>query len=343
MKELLKLVVSPSPIESAIYIGKNISKSLHEDFREAILITTPQFESHFPFQRKIVIEDGETLKTRSGKERIEDQLLKMRCDRKTTLVAVGGGTLLDVVGYVAATYCRGIPFTSVPTTLLAMSDAAIGGKTGINHEEAKNLFGAFHFPSRIYIDPVFLESLSRTERAWGLAESIKHGLIRDASLFDLIEEHSDPLLNLKDPLFEKMLTASIVVKKQIVEEDPFETKEIRALLNFGHTVGHAIESLSTYKIAHGLAVALGMAVEANLSLLMGRLDEVSHSRMIALLTKLYPLEELKMVKQELLLKKMHHDKKVEKGRIHFIALTAIGKAETQPLKQELLNDALRMC
>lgn len=205
---------------------------------------------------------GEHFKTRETKAKLEDDMLAQHCMRDTCIIALGGGIVTDVAGFVAATYCRGIPVIYIPTTLLAMVDASIGGKTGVNTPKGKNLIGTFTQPSRVYIDVNFLDTLPEVEFNNGMVELIKHALIADKNLFKQIVE-TKITLNDKNYL-QEMIYKSCDIKRIIVEQDP-EEKNRRQLLNFGHTLGHAIEAASDYQIRHGEAVAIGMIMELQLA------------------------------------------------------------------------------
>lgn len=341
MSHLLR--VTPPSWECHIHIGRNLLV-LPDDLEDhrVVLSTEERYGKQIAGHLRaplILLPSGESLKTRKQKEIIEDQLLDMGCSRKTRLIAVGGGTLLDLIGFVAATYCRGVPYTSFPTTLLAMTDASIGGKTGVNLPGAKNGIGAFHLPEAIYIDLDWLKTLPSREILYGLAETIKHGLIWSASLLELVEKNIDDLLTLQSPLIDEVVHASCRVKQEVVRSDPFDRTGIRALLNFGHTVGHALESASSYTLPHGLAVGYGMQLETRLSIAAGLLEKKSGDRILELLSYLYPLNAPWDV--ERLMTLMGTDKKCKGGKVYFVALEEIGKAKLIHLTSELLHHALR--
>lgn len=211
--------------------------------------------------RLLQFEDGEEHKTRQTWARLTDQLLAYGYGRDSCIIALGGGVAGDVAGFVAATYMRGLPVIQVPTSLLAMVDASVGGKTGVDTEAGKNLVGAFHAPSLVVADPGVLRTLPGTELRAGLAEAVKHGAILDVEYFGWINEHAVALQSADSALLEHLVRRSVELKAGIVEEDPFEAGR-RAILNFGHTVGHALERQSGYRLLHGYAVALGMIAEA---------------------------------------------------------------------------------
>ncbi len=285
----------------------------------------------------IVIPPGEQAKTRQTKADIEDQMLEHKLGVDTTVIALGGGVVTDLVGFVAATYCRGIPLISVPTTLLGMVDASIGGKTGVNVAKGKNLIGIYHFPSLVLIDPEFLKTLSKEELRNGMAEVIKYGLIASKKLFTIVENGVDLL---------EAIARSIEIKMAVVEKDPFEQKGYRRVLNFGHTIGHALESLLNYEIGHGDAVAIGMLMESYLSMRMGYLKEQDFNRIHHLLKNQdFPLEILKKVTCARLIKAMALDKKSLENVPRFVLLQSIGRTVSfdgeycTPVKPKLIEEA----
>lgn len=251
---------------------------------------------------------GESSKTRETKQRLEDQMLAKGFGRGCALIAMGGGVTLDLGGFIAATYCRGVPLIHIPTTLLAMVDACIGGKTGVNTPQGKNLIGAFYPAAKVLIDVDTLDSLPEAQMRSGMAEVIKYGLTLDPTLL----EESD---------LERRIFRSCALKKRIIEED-YQESGLRRVLNFGHTVGHAIELLTEYKILHGDAVALGMAIECAMSVEMGYLSEKSFLQIMQLL----PLQELHM-EAEKLMEAMRHDKKSSLKSPRFVVLKEIGEVE----------------
>ena len=231
---------------------------------------------------------GENNKSRETKEYIENKLFKMDATRDSLLIGVGGGVVTDVTGFVASTYCRGVPFVNIPTTLLAMVDASIGGKTGVNVPEGKNLIGTICQPNAVFIDTSTLKTLPVVELKNGISEMIKHGLIADRHYFDFMENHSVAILQ-QDPLIlEKAIYDSIRVKANIVEQDETE-KGMRRLLNFGHTIAHAIETATKYEIAHGRAVAIGMVAESYIAMRLGYLSQVNFESILHIL-ELYKID-----------------------------------------------------
>ena len=274
----------------------------------------------------IVLPDGEVHKNTETLNRIYDALLTHRCERKTTLVALGGGVIGDLTGFAAATYLRGVPFIQVPTTLLAQVDSSVGGKTGINHPLGKNMIGAFHQPKLVLADTSTLNTLLDRELSSGLAEVIKYGLIRDLAFFEWLEQNMEKLL-VRDPAaLAYAIRRSCESKAEIVAADEREGG-IRALLNLGHTFGHAIESGMGYGVwLHGEAVAAGTLLAADLSQRLGWISEADVERM----RKLFDLANLPILAPDLGVEKylelMGLDKKVEGGKMRFVLLRTIGTA-----------------
>ena len=224
---------------------------------------------------------GEDHKNRATNERLEDAMLSAHIERGACIVAVGGGVPLDVGGFIAATYLRGIAHINVATTLLAQVDAAIGGKTGVNTPHGKNLIGAFHHPRAVLLDVDALGSLPTAELRYGLAECAKHATLRDELLFIELERLADDVR----PPSAELIQRSVAVKAAIVSADPFERGE-RAVLNFGHTVGHALEAATNHALPHGAAIAVGMVIESRLAARRGWLDASDVTRLSTLLTRL---------------------------------------------------------
>lgn len=273
---------------------------------------------------KISFPAGEESKTREMKAHLEDELFAHQCGKDTAIIAIGGGVATDLAGYVASTFCRGVPFLSIPTTLLCMVDAVIGGKTGVNTPFGKNLVGTYYPADHILIDTTTLSTLPDREWRNGLAEIIKHGLIRSPKLFQkLIDGHARWVE--KDPEFlQEVIYDSFLIKKEVVEAD-FQETGYRRILNFGHTLAHAIELLENYRIAHGEAVAIGMVAEANLSHKLGLLDKAVCEQIEHIL-KLYefPLAVSNKLTFENLLGAMMLDKKAKHAKPRFVLLEAIG-------------------
>jgi 3-dehydroquinate synthase len=269
---------------------------------------------------------GEQNKTRFTKELIENKLFEKKLGRDTCVIALGGGVVTDIAGFVAATYCRGIDLIMIPTTLLCMVDACIGGKTGVNVAYGKNMLGCVYQPRKILIDPSVLNSLPSKEIANGVVEMIKHGLVANSTFFEYLERYADQILSLEPEVLKKVIFDSCRIKKEIIEEDAND-KGMRNLLNFGHTVGHALESLTNYKISHGEAVAIGLLVESYLSVQLGMLNSNSLDRIKKILAQYHlPLSLPSKYPVTDLLHAMSSDKKSLKGQIRFVLIDEVGSS-----------------
>jgi 3-dehydroquinate synthase len=275
---------------------------------------------------EILVEDGEQAKRWQTLDAIIGAMLDARCDRRSVVVALGGGVIGDLAGFAAAIYQRGIAFIQVPTTLLAQVDSSVGGKTGINHALGKNMIGAFHQPLAVIADVGALATLPPRELRAGLAEVIKHGLALDATFFEWLEAHMERLLAGDAQALTHAVLRSCELKAGVVAADEREAGQ-RALLNFGHTFGHAIEAGVGYgSWLHGEAVAAGMVMAAELSARSGALDASAVARVRALLTRAGLPVEGPALAPERYLERMAVDKKAAAGRIRFVTLEAIGRA-----------------
>ena len=254
-----------------------------------------------------------------------DSLLRWKVDRSTPLLALGGGLIGDMTGFLAATILRGVPFIQMPTTLLAMVDASVGGKTGVNHAVGKNLIGAFHQPAAVLIDPDVLTTLPDRQLCSGLAECIKHACIRDADELGRLEATLPVLLSRDMSLFARLIAHNVSIKARVVEADPFERGE-RAHLNFGHTFGHAIENVSHYHYTHGECVALGMCAAADLSVSVGLLSPSDRDRIVSVVRLAgLPVSGLRLPVASVV-DAMAYDKKASAGGLRFVLLDRIGHA-----------------
>jgi 3-dehydroquinate synthase len=275
---------------------------------------------------RIVVPDGEDHKDWNTLNSVFDTLLEKRCGRDTTIVALGGGVIGDLAGFAAATYQRGVQYVQVPTTLLSQVDSSVGGKTAINHPLGKNMIGAFHQPRLVLADMDALKTLPERELRSGLAEVIKHGLIRDAAFFGWLEANIERLLARDAEALSHAVMRSIEIKAEIVSLDERETG-LRRVLNFGHTFGHAIETGLGYGAwLHGEAVAAGMAMASDLSKQLGYLSEADTARIRALLQRAGLPIAAKGIDPEKMRQLMSGDKKVKEGRINFVLLERLGIA-----------------
>ena len=310
-----------------------VDENTHE---HCLPILLGNFETEIPFEI-IEIEAGEDLKTIETATQLWEILSEFETDRRALIINLGGGVITDMGGFVASTYKRGIRFINIPTTLLAMADASIGGKTGIDHQFLKNCIGTFALPEQIFVFPEFLKTLAFKELISGFAEILKHGLIAD-------EKHWKDLSSIETLTPEAVfpfVEASMRIKQNVVALD-FKEQNIRKTLNFGHTIGHAIESLflkSGNPIPHGEAVALGMIGETHLSFLEGFISEEVCSDIIANIQKFFPYISINQFSDEEIVDLMFNDKKNAQGNINFSLLETIGKCnfDTQVSVKNIKN------
>ena len=291
------------------------------------------------------IPAGEDSKTLATAGRIYDALADAKIDRACPAVALGGGVVGDLTGFVAATWLRGIPFVQCSTTVEANVDASVGGKTAVNHASGKNMIGAFYQPRFVLIDPNVLSTLSERDYRAGLAESIKHAVIRDADFFDWHERHADALRTCDASELGELFERNVRIKAEIVAQDEREVTGLRALLNFGHTVGHAIETAMARRDnpwRHGEAVAAGMVAACEISVTAGRLDRASAERIVTLIERFgLPTTAPLAGAEKELMALMQADKKVAAGTLRFVVADRIGKAElTDDVRQEWIDASL---
>ena len=274
----------------------------------------------------ILVPDGEEHKNFTSLQTIYDRLIAERFERKSCVMALGGGVVGDLAGFAAATYLRGVPYVQVPTTLLAQVDSSVGGKTGVNHADGKNLIGAFYQPKLVLIDVAALNTLPRREMVAGLAEVIKYGVIEDAALFALLEERIDKLIQLDGEQLIDTISTCCAIKARVVEADERED-DYRAVLNFGHTIGHALEAVTGYtQFLHGEAVGVGMVKAAALSAQQGFCDQESFDRVLRLIKQAgLPTEIPGNVSLPGLIQAMEVDKKAAGGKIKFVMCAGLGK------------------
>ncbi len=274
----------------------------------------------------IEVPSGEESKSLTQFSRIQDSLVENQLDRGSTLIAFGGGVIGDLGGFSAAVYMRGIPFVQIPTTLQAQVDASVGGKTAINHPKGKNLIGAFHQPKLVLIDVDTLETLPQRDIRAGLIEVIKMGVIRDQTLFEMVEENLDAILNLDSATLIEMISCACINKAEIVAKDEKESG-LRMVLNYGHTFGHALEALTHYnRYRHGEAVSIGMNCAAQLATNLGMFSEADFQRQRALLARAkLPLAFPPDLNPEALCDAMYLDKKTLGGKLRLILPTRIGE------------------
>ena len=295
----------------------------------------------------VLLPDGERYKNLQSVSRVYEALIRAGADRGSVLIAVGGGVIGDTAGFAAATYLRGITLIHVPTTLLAQVDSSIGGKVGVNHTLGKNLIGAFHQPSLVVIDPILLRTLPRREFRSGLYEVVKYGMIASRGLFDRIAGGTKAVFARDPAVLGPAIVESCQIKADVVSKDERESG-LRRILNYGHTVGHALEAVTKYRrFRHGEAIAYGMLAAADLAVARGALAERERqalAQLIALLGPLPPISDLPIAE---ILDAVRRDKKVVHGRLHFVIAIEIGATMTvddvteEELRAVLLRLGLR--
>lgn len=316
---LRKLLVTTPPAHSyAVITDSNVEVLYGKKIYDLL-------DSSLPVVELISFPAGEENKNRHYKEIIEDIMLGNNFGRDSAVIAVGGGVVGDLAGFVAATYCRGIPHIQVPTSLVACVDSSVGGKTAVDTPNGKNLIGAFHQPWMVLIDIDFLDTLPDRELQEGLAEVIKYGVISDPELFSLVEDNTEAVFNRDKELLTQIIERSCSIKANVVEKDEKES-DLRKILNFGHTVGHVIENLSSYSISHGRAISAGMVVEGLISVKLGFMDKSDVLRIQELLRKCgLPTTTVPEIDTDQVLNAMKLDKKARKGAVEMTLPESIGK------------------
>ncbi len=338
-----KITIEGQKDRSDIFIGKNLaSLKEHLPVENVFIITDSNVFAHhkkkFPDYPVCVVEPGEKSKDFSVMTKIYHWLLENGADRNSFIAGIGGGVVCDLAGFVAATFMRGIPFGFVATSLLAQVDASVGGKNGVNLSGYKNIVGTFAQPRFVICDTQLLDTLPEDEYRNGMAEMIKHALIRDAGKFSVLDKDKYLILKKDKNIVDALVSQSVKIKAAIVQQDETE-KGLRKLLNFGHTWGHAIEKVT--KIAHGKAISIGMVFAANLSVQRGYLSVEQRDRIIKLLND-YQLPVVTKVNNQEVFDALLHDKKREQNKIHFVLLKNIGEAfieeiDTSELKKVVLG------
>lgn len=294
---------------------------------------------------EVIIPDGEEYKDYLWSYYILTELLKNKLDRRSCLIALGGGVIGDITGFVASLYMRGINFVQVPTTLLAQVDSSVGGKTGVNHHLGKNMIGTFYQPRLVWIDIDTLKTLPKKEFLSGLSEVIKYGVIWDDEFFSFLEKNREPILALNPLPLTQIIKRSCEIKAEVVSKDERESG-LRAILNFGHTIGHAIETVTGYRsYLHGEAVSIGMRVEAKLAMLVGLSEKSVEDQVLSILSSYgLPVNIPVEIKVEEILSAMEIDKKVLSGRLRFVLPERIGKVRIEEVTElEKIKEAIKGC
>lgn len=299
-----------------------------------------ELEKKFNLVITYVIPNGENSKHLGNIEKLYEDLIQHHFTRNDLLVALGGGVIGDMTGFCAATYLRGIDFVQIPTTLLSQVDSSIGGKTGVDFNGYKNMVGAFYMPRLVYINISVLKSLSSEQFACGMGEVIKHGYIQDKEAYLMLKEQISDVLNRKDDVLEEMVYTSCNIKRRVVEIDPKE-KGIRSYLNFGHTIGHAIEKNSNFTLYHGQCVAIGMVAAMYLSVKKGWMKKSDLDDMISLLTAYHLPVKASNMSLEDVYQATKSDKKMEGSKVKFTVLRDIGVADSySDFTEEELKEAI---
>jgi 3-dehydroquinate synthase len=342
-KEPIRVDVTTGTQRSAIVIGDGVSARLgalldeHQVGRRRFVVSTPviwRFHGEHiqgalgATADPILIPDGERFKNIQSVGKIYEALIRAGADRGSAIVAVGGGVIGDTAGFAAATYLRGISLAHVPTTLLAQVDSSIGGKVGVNHTLGKNLIGAFHQPALVAIDPALLRTLPRREFRSGLYEVVKYGMIASRGLFDRVAGQTKAIFARDPAVLEPAIVESCRIKADVVTKDERESG-LRRILNFGHTIGHALEAVTKYRrFRHGEAIAYGMLAAADLAVVRGALAERERQALVQLITKLGPLPPISDLPIPDILAAVRRDKKVVHGTLHFVIAIEVGATMT---------------
>ena len=302
-----RLVVITDSTVKKLY-GDMLSQALEDDGFQVNILEVPP---------------GEEQKTLENAGRLYRELTAVHAERSTPVLALGGGVIGDLAGFVAATYQRGVPLVQLPTTLLAQVDSSVGGKVAVDHGQLKNMIGAFYQPEMVIADTNALPSLPEEELINGLAEVIKSAAIRDGRFFSFLEENMERIKSFDVNSLEETVFQTVSIKAAVVAEDECDMG-LRHILNYGHTIGHAVESVSDFKIKHGNAVAIGMVAAARLSRRLGLLDEGEVKRLRQLITRAGLPADIPDLGIEAIMQAMKHDKKVREGRVEFVLLKSIG-------------------
>ncbi|MFH1594168.1 MAG: 3-dehydroquinate synthase [Candidatus Omnitrophota bacterium] len=347
-----------------IYIGKNIIEKLwlltkitpHDV--PLFVVTNNKVNTHYgeglkkalrPISKKIMIHEvPDTEKAKSFPVYVKTirKLARFATNTRPIVIAFGGGVTGDLTGFVASAYRRGVPYIQIPTTLLAQVDSAIGGKVAIDIKEAKNIVGNFYQPKMVLCDLRFLRTLPKREIQNGLVEIVKYGIIKDKKLFSYIERNLKQILTLDEKVIEHIIYKSCSIKARVVETDEFDTKDHRAILNFGHTLGHAIETASSYRgsMAHGQAVAMGMVMASLIAVKLELLSKKNYEKIFSLVNKISAKTSTRHIKLEDVMTALSYDKKFIYGVNRFILPTAVGHVRiVDQVPNSIINNVVKNC
>lgn len=321
-KQSVVVVSNPTVMK---YHGKTLLNSLKENGFTAEVVEVP---------------DGESYKSLNTAGELYNKLTELNAERSTPIIAFGGGVIGDLAGFTASTYQRGVPFIQIPTTLLSQVDSSIGGKVAVNHGKLKNNVGSFYQPLTVISDIEALETLPKEELRYGLAEVIKSAVIKNESFFDYLENNIEKALNLNNDVLAEIVFQTAKIKASVVEQDETD-KGIRNILNFGHTIGHAIETASNFAVPHGEAVAIGMVKEAEIAVKLGIFTSAELDKLKALIIKAELPIEIPKLNRDKFMEALMHDKKTCEGKIRIILPERIGKAIIyDDLDSSLIKEAL---
>lgn len=323
-------------VKICIVTDSNVAKIYQNEVEEIL-------KSRYSTVKTFIFESGEANKNLNTIEKLYEYLIINHFERNDLLIALGGGVVGDMTGFAAATYLRGIDFVQIPTTLLAQVDSSIGGKTGVDFAQYKNMVGAFNQPKLVYMNLDVLKTLPKEQFASGMAEALKSGLIRDQEYFTYLCDEIKAIQSLEHEAILRTVSGSCKIKREVVQNDPKEKGE-RALLNFGHTIGHAIEKLSDFTLYHGECVALGMVAAAYISFKSGNISKEDLEKIKHIISAYNLPIRLKTAKMSAddVLAATKSDKKMEDGRVKFVLLHAIGDAYiSREVSDEMLSDGIR--
>lgn len=359
MKKNKTLAVKLGPRSYSIIIGKGNLSEAGEEIKKlslgskGLIVTNPTVKllyakallrslkkAGFEIYLKTV-PDGEEYKSFHQLKKIYDVLMRRHFERNSFIIALGGGVIGDLAGFAAATYARGIPFIQIPTTLLAQVDSSVGGKVAVNHPSGKNMIGAFYQPRLVLIDLTLLATLARGELKNGLAEVVKYGVIWDSRLFHFLEQHIQKIMHYDFSCLEHLVFRSCQIKAMVVSRDEKEHK-LRTILNFGHTMGHALESLEGYKkLSHGEAISIGMIFAGRLAQQMKIFSRKEAERLVRLLGRIGLPTRLKIKKIDEVLPYLLSDKKVKRGKIRFVLPRKVGRVSVRAVSPAALQKAIK--
>ncbi len=323
-----KVAIITNPMIRSLY-GERLISHLKDGGYQLILVEVPA---------------GERFKTLRSVSKIYDVLIREKFERNSSIIAMGGGVIGDIAGFVAATYLRGVPYIQIPTSLVAQVDSSVGGKTGVNHPLGKNLIGAFYQPVLVWIDVSVLKTLPRRELIAGMAEVVKYGVIADERFFSFIEENYRKLISLEEEALIHIVERSCEIKAMVVSADERE-KGLRAILNFGHTIGHAVETITEYKsYRHGEAIAIGMVCAARLAALMGLCQAGVYERIERLCRLIGLKTSLPQIEFATLWDILQRDKKVINEKVKFVLPARIGEVKiVEDIERSMLQEAIQSC